>query len=823
MKQYALTAGLSLASAISVVAIQPAIAQIAEIQSIQLYPTHRGLEIILETYSDFAPPIDVVETDKTLQIDIRNAQLSLEGSEFRTIDPNADIALVTATQLDPTTVRIEIVGQTTLPQVEILPSPQGTLLSVTTPPTATFDEIEEIELVVTATRTTEPLANVPRSVSIIEREQIEEQTNLTRNLADVLGQLVPGLGLPTQSISGFGQPLRGRNPVVLIDGVPQSTSRNVLRDLQTISPSAIERIEVLRGPTAIYGDGATGGVINIITRNPEGEEFTATTEVGVTAALGNLEGDSFGETLQQTLAFNENQFDFLANFSYTSTGLFYDAEGDIIPPDPNGQGGYGDARSLNFLAKLGYDIDEQQRLALSFNIFNERQNTTFTSDPSITSIPGRQKARALEGVVLDEPQSTENLQINLSYQHEDLWGSKVNAQVYYRDYQTRFFPFDARRFASFGNTIFQSYVDSEKWGSRLGIETPLANEGDLKLLWGIDYVQENTEQPVTIYDPQAFESSRGLTFRSIGDRVWTPPLKLNSLGLFAQLNWEINEAFAVVGGLRHERAGVDINDFTTLSGNRVTGGDLNFDATLFNVGLAYKPTETITTFANFSQGFSLADVGRVLRSAPAGLSLVQLRPEPQKVNNYEIGVRGDWQDIKASLAGFYNTSELGSTFDQDLTILRAPERIYGIEATLDYQPTETWLIGGSLSWVEGEIDLRNNGNYSPLDGFRISPLKLTAYVENQTLPGWSNRLQLLYSGSRDRFGNSTAFGQIPVDSYVLIDYISSINLGTGTLQIGIQNLFNSQYFPVVSQLQSGETAYAAGRGRTASILYKFTW
>ena len=52
----------------------------------------------------------------------------------------------------------------------------------------------------------------------------------------------------------------------MIDGVPQSTTRNTSRDLATIDPSMIERVEVIRGATAIYGDGATGGIVNIVTR-----------------------------------------------------------------------------------------------------------------------------------------------------------------------------------------------------------------------------------------------------------------------------------------------------------------------------------------------------------------------------------------------------------------------------------------------------------------------------------------------------------------------------------------------------------------------------
>jgi iron complex outermembrane receptor protein len=56
-----------------------------------------------------------------------------------------------------------------------------------------------------------------------------------------------------------------------------------------------------------------------------------------------------------------------------------------------------------------------------------------------------------------------------------------------------------------------------------------------------------------------------------------------------------------------------------------------------------------------------------------------------------------------------------------------------------------------------------------------------------------------------------------------VDYISSIDIGSGTLQLGVENLFNSQYFPVVSQLQSTDAAYAAARGRTLSLRYSINW
>lgn len=656
-------------------------------------------------------------------------------------------------------------------------------------------------------------------------EQIEQQTRLSRDLGEILGKTVPGLAPPTQSASNFGQTLRGRNILVLIDGVPQSTSRNAFRDLKTIDPAAIERIEVVRGPSAIYGDGATGGLINIITRTASEERLTSQTQIGVNAALGNLEADSFGNNIQHLISGTEDNLDFSISGALTNTGSFFDAQGDRIPADPNAQGGFSDAETINLFAKFGVNLDKQQRLQLTFNHFNEQQDTDFTTDPTVNTQPGRQKSRTLEGLNLDDFPANKNTIFNLQYSHENLLGSQVQAQLYYRDYLTRFFPFDGRNFRNLGNQIYQSRVDSERFGGRLQIETPVFNQGAAKLLWGLDYFNEDTFQPVTTFDRAAFEASRGLDFRPTGERIWTPPIELSSLGLFAQLNWDISDRLIVNGGLRYENADVNVEDFTTLANPNtvIGGGKLNFDATLFNIGTVYFLTDQLNVFANFSQGFSLADIGIVLRNVSPGFDVETLRPEPQKVDSYEIGLRGEWDSIQASVSAFYNQSELGTTFSAPNEIVRAPERVYGIETTVDFQASDRTTLGGSLTLLGGEIDTGDDGDYAPLDGFRIPPLKLVAYVENETLPGWRNRLQALFSGSRDVFPDTTAFGRRPVESYFTLDYISSIQLGAGTLQLGIENLFDHQYFPIVSQLQSNDSAYSAARGRTLSIKYSIDW
>lgn len=364
-------------------------------------------------------------------------------------------------------------------------------------------------------------------------------------------------------------------------------------------------------------------MINIITRQASQERLSSQTEVGISAALGELEAESFGTDIQHIISGTEDNFDLAVSAAFRNTGEFFDAEGDRIPPDPNAQGGFSDATTINLFGKFGWNINDQQRLQLTFNRFDDQQDTDFTTDPIVNTLPGRQKARALEGLRLDELPGNENTLLNLQYTHENLFGSQVQAQLYYRDYLTRFFPFDGRNFASLGNQIFQSRVESERFGGRLQIETPLFSQGAARLLWGLDYSNEDTSQPVDTFAQTAFAASRGIDFRPHGSLTWTPPLELSSLGLFGQLNWDISDRWIVNGGVRYENADASIDDFTTLANPNVIipGGDLDFDATLFNIGTVYFLTDQVSVFANFAQGFSLADIGLVLRNAPSGFSV----------------------------------------------------------------------------------------------------------------------------------------------------------------------------------------------------------
>lgn len=127
-------------------------------------------------------------------------------------------------------------------------------------------------------------------LSVISEEAIKK-ASVSNDIAEIVRKM-PGVNLSGSSTSGQRGnqrqiDLRGMGPnntLILIDGRPV-TSRNAVRpgraseqdtrgDSQWVPPSAIERIEVLRGPAAArYGSGSMGGVVNIITKAPTKKNF----------------------------------------------------------------------------------------------------------------------------------------------------------------------------------------------------------------------------------------------------------------------------------------------------------------------------------------------------------------------------------------------------------------------------------------------------------------------------------------------------------------------------------------------------------------------
>lgn len=135
-------------------------------------------------------------------------------------------------------------------------------------------------------RTPTQISQIPGAVWVIDKEMLQQQTRNGADLKTALGRLVPGLDLAPQGRTNYGQNMRGRGVQVLIDGVSLNGSRSLSRQFDAIDPFNIERVEVLSGASSLYGGGATGGLINIITRKGE-EGLNWRTEAGITSGFNN--------------------------------------------------------------------------------------------------------------------------------------------------------------------------------------------------------------------------------------------------------------------------------------------------------------------------------------------------------------------------------------------------------------------------------------------------------------------------------------------------------------------------------------------------------
>lgn len=232
---------------------------------------------------------------------------------------------------------------------------------------------EQMErIIVSGSRVFESIDEVPASITVINQKQIEEHLKVNPELQSLLAQMVPGLAPDTGSSSNTGQTLRGRAPLVMIDGVPQSTPlRNGSLGIKTLDPSAIARIEVIKGATSIYGNGASGGIINYITKQAKSDDKTAG-EISLSSRFSAVKlEESAGARASAAINGRADKFSYLVTASYEENGVQRDAQGDILGL----QYGLSDAVTQNYFTKLGYDFDADKQLQFSYNYFSSQQKT----------------------------------------------------------------------------------------------------------------------------------------------------------------------------------------------------------------------------------------------------------------------------------------------------------------------------------------------------------------------------------------------------------------------------------------------------------------
>ena len=666
------------------------------------------------------------------------------------------------------------------------------------------DAFEEIVVTGAASRLPASLSTFPGSVTRIDTETIRAISAITNDIAQVLALEVPGLGVTVRgSASNFEQSIRGRKPAILIDGVPiGSPLRDGRHDVRSLTPQVLQSVEVIRGSSALYGNGGAGGVINYITRSGAGEGIAWQTEAGTEFSLTSVD-DSMAPFLRQSGSGSVGAFSFNTDIYLETTESHFDARGQRIRPSPNGQGGLAESDIYSAFLRLGYDFGGQ-RIGGSVLVYDQEQDSKYNilipGDPANEIPVSVQEGPKAPGA--DNPKNS-NLLLNLVYSHEDVLGSSLHIQGYYQDYEN---VFDYTTFFPGGGN---SRITSEKNGLRLDIQTPLRFTGEEgALLWGIDVLNDETGQDLT------------------DGRVWAPLVDQGSIAGFFQATLPVNEFVTVNAGFRYESIDVSYPGFTALfSGADVPPGDNDYSADTFNLGLTYAFTDTISGFAAFSQGFSVAEIGRVLRGADEDSDFSVAGLEASVVDNYELGLRFNGDSFSTEVAVYFSDSNLGTSVTNDFQIVRQPEEIYGVEVSFDGAIGESWDLGGTFTWSSGERDSNGDGELDrDLPSNRVNPAKLTGYINHTLNDIVSLRLQATHSAGRDLFEERLAFGESPVEPYTLIDASLAANFGkSGELTLGISNLTNEEYFTVASYLFFDTTRSSRGKGIGARIGYSISY
>lgn len=151
----------------------------------------------------------------------------------------------------------------------------------------TLHATEPEQLLVTASRAYQPASDIPVNIQVVDKLEIE-RSGVT-NIADLLNaqagiQVRDDIGNRSRgaviSMSGFGENA-SNNVLILVNGRKLNNPSLAAADLASIQLQTIERIEILQGSAGVlYGDQASGGVINIITRQAEELQFDINTTIG---------------------------------------------------------------------------------------------------------------------------------------------------------------------------------------------------------------------------------------------------------------------------------------------------------------------------------------------------------------------------------------------------------------------------------------------------------------------------------------------------------------------------------------------------------------
>ncbi|MEP0949124.1 TonB-dependent siderophore receptor [Leptolyngbya subtilissima DQ-A4] len=756
----------------------------AVITDVDISDSSEGLRI--ELVSDRPLAIGTSRTEgNALIADIPNATLELVNeATAEQFAPAEGIALVQLTSLPDGTVRLSITGTDGPPTAQI-DTAAGNLVFNIAPGIAQLDGAEDaIQIGVTGqgqqdyrvpnaavgSRTNTPLRDLPFSVQVVPQELLEDRQ--VQSVNEALRTVV-GVSPDNSSQSAFeGYTIRGFSG--------RNILRNGLRDDTNITSRIaipnIERIEVLRGPAgALFSQGSPGGTVNIVTKKP-----LATPHYIVEGTIDNF--DTYGGSIDFTGPLNQSEtllYRLTAGASSSSTFIdFFERRNYVIAPTISWQAGPN--TQINFEGE--YTISEQPNdrglPALGTvlpNINGQLPRNRFIGEPN-DDLDKNDRYVLRLGYTLDH-------QINPDWQLQNSFRASFQQQP-----QNSLFPtalLDDQRTLERGLfTAGDQSQDNYSFDTSL---TGRVQTGSIshQLLFGFDvnrdiYAsggQEFVLDPIDIFNPVYGVAQ--LQFVASYPRE---PLITNSVGVYVQDQIDLLPQLKLLLGGRF-----DLISQQTLfaDGSEAFQDDQAFSPRL---GLVYQPSDEHALYASYSRSF-LQSVGTAFDN-----SLF----EPERGNQYEVGIKSDWLDNRFSttLALYQITRTNVLTEDPinpNFSVQTGEQRSRGVELTATGEILPGWNIAAGYAYTDAQVTADNTlavGNRLNNVPEHAASLWTTYELQSGALQGLGFGLGLFYVG--DRQGDLDNSFQVP--GYTRTDASVFYNRDDFRIGLNIENLFDITYF-----------------------------
>ncbi|MCW5312707.1 TonB-dependent siderophore receptor [Nostoc sp. KVJ3] len=783
--------------------------KIVPVSSVKANPTAKGVEVILQTSLGEKLQLVNRSSGNNFITDIPNAQLRLANGDaftFRSERPVAGINEITVTNFDANTIRVTVIGDASVPAVELFDSPdEGLIFSVastasstsqgqqtqtpqkpeprqTEPNQPSAPSNEPIEIVVTgeqdgyrvpetstATRTDTPLRDIPQSIQVVPKQVIQDQ-GITR-ISDA-ARNVSGVSVGT-GYSGAVDDLTIRgfvNTNILRNGFKTQNS--------FIYGANVEQVEVLKGPASVlYGQFEPGGVVNYVTKQPLAEPYYAGEFTAGSYSFYRSSIDISGPlTPDKNLLYR-------LNIAYENSGNFRDfVNGDVVDISPI----------------VSYKIDDATNISLEYQYtkVNRAFDRGFLPNSVFLTLPISRN--------LGEPTDSIDIESNrfaVTLDHRFNQNLRLRSSLSGQFTQTYDTHINPNELAADGSTLLRDYSTglSPSENDDLSLQTDLISEfktGSVQhqLLFGVEFsrtisnysLDQASISSLNIFDPiYGYEIPARDSFTYAVESKSTT----NTAAIYLQDQVTLMPNLKLLVGGRYDFLNFD-NTFISDTINGSPPEKSSFYDTAFSprVGIVYQPIKPISLYASYSRSFVPND-----QLSANGESL-----PPTKGTQYEVGIKADLSSqISLTLAAYEITKTNVPTADPnnpDFSVAIGEVKSRGIELDIAGEITPGWKViaSGFLNdaFVSEDNDPSVKGSRLVNAPYHGASLWTTYQIQRGGLQGLGFGAGLFFVG--DRITNQS--DPLTLASYVRTDATIFYKRDGWGAALNFKNLFDVKYY-----------------------------